>query len=93
MLKEKIPQGRWKSLVKRAVLQANEMDIRSSAEQYKKIMNKIADDEKFGCKEYIANLPLSQARTLFEHKYSMSKYVKMNYKGDPAFEKSLWKCQ
>ena len=23
----------------------------------------------------------------------MSKNVKMNYKGDPAFEKSLWKCQ
>ena len=43
------------------------------------MINKIADDEKLGCKEHIANLPLSQVITLFKHKYSMSKYVKMNY--------------
>ena len=41
---EKIPQGRWKNIVKTAISKANEKDIRASAEQYKKM--KIADDEK-----------------------------------------------
>ena len=42
---EKIPKGMWKGNVK-AVLQANKQNIRSSAEQYNKMINKIADDEK-----------------------------------------------
>ena len=53
--------------------------------------NRVKDDEKFECKDYLANLPLCQARTLFQHKYSMTDNVKMNYKGDPSYAKSLWK--
>jgi hypothetical protein len=90
---ERIPIRKWKTLVKKAVADANEKEIRESATSYKKMKHKIEDEEKFKCKEYLTSLPLSQARTLFKHKYSMTEQVKMNYKGDPAFSKLLWKCQ
>ena len=91
-MKEDVPQGRWKTLVKRAIAIANEKEIRFSAEKYKKMKSKVSEEEKFELKDYLQNLPLSQARTLFKHKYSMTENVKMNYKGDPGYEHSLWKC-
>ena len=84
-----IPPKRWKRLVKGP----NEKEIRESSESFKKIKNKIEDSDKFKFKDYLSNLPLSQARTMFKHKYSMTENVKMNYKGDPIFTKLLWKCQ
>ena len=91
-MKENVPQGRWKTLVKRAIHEANEKEIRCAAMQYKKAKNKISEEEKFELKDYLKNLSLSQARTLFKHKYSMTENIKMNYKGDPGYERSLWKC-
>ena len=79
--------------MKKAISKANEQEIRGSTEGYKKMKDKVQNDEKFECKDYLTNLPLSQARTLFQHKYSMTENVKMNYKGDPSYAKSLWKCQ
>ena len=90
---ERIPPIRWKRLVKSAISNANEKEIRESSESFKKMKNKIEDSEKFKFKDYLSNLPLSQARTMFKHKYSMTENVKMNYKGDPTFTKLLWKCQ
>jgi hypothetical protein len=90
---QKIPQNTWKSLVKKAISKANEQEIRGSTEGYKKMKDRVQDDEKFECKEYLTNLPLCQARILFQHKYSMTENVKMNYKGDQNYAKSLWKCQ
>ena len=46
-LQEDIPQGRWTTLVKRAIQKANETEIRGSAEQYKKMRSKISEEEKF----------------------------------------------
>jgi hypothetical protein len=89
----RIPIRKWKTLVKKAIADANEKEIRESSKTYKKMENKIEDEEKFKCKDYLTSMPLSQARTLFKHKYSMTEHVKMNYKGDPAFSKLLWKCQ
>ena len=77
--------------MKRAI--ANDNDFRESAESYKKMKNKIMDSEKFKCKDYLSSLSISQARTLFKHKYSMTENVKINYKGDATFTKLLWKCQ
>ena len=54
--------------------------------------NKISEGETFECKEYVQALPISQARTLFKHKYSMTDKVKMNFKGDQKYERTLWKC-
>ena len=90
---ERIPPIRWKRLVKGAISNANEKEIRESSESFKKMKNKIEDSEKFKFKDYLSNLPLSQARTMFKHKYSMTENVKMNYKGDPTFTKLPWKCQ
>ena len=61
-------------------------------ETYKKMKHKIEDVDNFGCKEYLQNLPLSMSRTLFKHKYCMTKKVQMNYIGDPTYEKLMWKC-
>ena len=90
---QRIPQNVWKRLVKKAIDKANETAIRASTKSYKKMKEKVKDEERFECKDYLANLPLSQARTLFQHKYSMTEKVKMNYKGDSSYAKSLWKCQ
>ena len=79
--------------MKKAIDKANKNEIRVSSKSYKKMKDKIRDDEQFGCKDYLTNLPLSHARTLFQHKYSMTENVKMNYKGDSSYAKSLWKCQ
>ena len=81
-----ILKNKWKRLVKNAIVKANEKEIRQSSSSYKKIKNKVQDDE------YLSSLSLSQARVLFQHKYSMTSNVKMNYKGDPSYSKSLWKC-
>ena len=43
-------------------------------------------------KGFIAQLSIPN-RILFQHKYSMTENVKMNYKGDQNYAKSLWKCQ
>ena len=63
-MNENVPQGRWKTLVKKAINRANEKEIRGSAEQYKKVKNKISEEEKFEFKDYLQNMTLSQARIL-----------------------------
>jgi hypothetical protein len=88
----RIPKNEWKKLVHDAVFKENENEIRKSASSYKKMMNRIKVDEPFCCKEYLTNLPISQARILFNHKYSMTENIKMNYKGNPSYANSLWKC-
>ena len=88
----RIPQNKWKTLVKKAVMKENEKEIRHSSTSYKKMMNKVFDDEKFGCKDYLLNMPIGQARIYFQHKYSMMENVKMNFKGNPAYANNLWKC-
>ena len=88
----RIPKAEWKRKMSKAISKANEDEIRKAAEGYKKMKNKISEGEKFECKEYIQALPISQARTLFKHKYSMTDKVKMNFKGDQQYERTLWKC-
>ena len=58
--------------------------------------NKLKNDpmvnEEFGMKPYIKNLTAHEARIFFKHRSKMTRYIKMNYKGDPVYEKQLWKC-
>ena len=61
-------------------------------ESYKKVKHDVKN-EKFGCKDYILNLPLSKAQTLIKHKYSMTEHIKMNFKGNKEYERALWKCK
>ena len=54
--------------------------------------NTMVEGDIFECTKYIQTLPITKARTLFKHKYSMTEKVKMNFKGDQNFERLLWKC-
>ena len=89
---EEIPKTKWKNMVKKATARENEKEVREATCSFKKMKNKNLQLEKFECKEYLSSLPLGKARTLFKHKYSMTENVKMNFKGDHSFSKSLWKC-
>ena len=89
---EIIPKNKWKYIVKKSIEEANQAEIRESLKTYKKVNYSIIQEEKFECKEYLSSLTLSQARVLFQHKYSMTENVKMNYKGYKSYAKDLWKC-
>ena len=52
------------------------MRNRRNMESYKKVKHDVKN-EKFGCKDYILNLPLNKAQTLFKHKYLMTEHIKM----------------
>ena len=91
-LTSKIQQKGWKLLVKKAISRANEAELREKMESYKKVNKEVLQNEKFGPKDYLSNLPLSKARTLFKHKYGMTEKVKMNFKGNATYARELWKC-
>ena len=38
------------------------------------------------------NLSVFEARTIFKHKTSMTRYVKLNYKGVKKYKAEGWKC-
>ena len=44
-------------------------------------------------KQYIENLSVFEARTIFKHKISMTRYVKPNYKGVKKYKAEGWKCE
>ena len=79
-LTSKIQKYSLKLLVKKAVRKANEEELREKMESYKKVNKEALQNEKFGSKDYLSNLSLSKARTLFKHKYAMTEKVKMNFK-------------
>ena len=89
----RIPQMKWKTLVKKAVKQANEKEIKEEIIPYKKMKNVNVEEEKFECKDYLSSLSLCKSRTLFKHKYQMTENIKMNYKNDKNYARSLWKCK
>ena len=77
-----------KNLVKKVISKANETEIRQAIQPYKKVADLGKAEDKFECKDYLSTLPLSKARTLFNHKYKMTENVKMNYKNDSSFAKT-----
>ena len=91
-LEVKFTKAKWKNLVKKAIQEANEKDIRQSIEPYKKMKHLDIENEKFECKQYLSSLPLEKARTMFKHKFKMTEKVKMNYKNDQEYSNSLWRC-
>jgi hypothetical protein len=54
-----------------------------------KVDKEVLQDEMVGLKPYISNLSLDRGRTLFKHKYAMNEHVKMNYKGNPSYARTL----
>ena len=88
----KISKSLWKQKVKNAIEIANEKELRHDLLKYKKIKNSTIKDEPFGMKQYVQDLAVAEARSMFKHWYQMTQYVKMNYKNDSSYSKSLWKC-
>ena len=63
-----IPPTMWKNMVKKAVIRANEDEVKKVLVSYKKPKNKNIVNEKYGLKPYMKTLSVYEARTIFKHK-------------------------
>ena len=90
---EMIPKNKWKNIVKDAIKEANENEVKESLMTYKKLKNRKIVHEKYGMKMYTEVLSLNEARTIFRHKTSMTEHVKLNYKGIKRYAAAGWKCE
>ena len=61
--------------------------------QYKKIKDRDIIKDNFGLKDYARNFSLYDARILFYHRSSMTRYFKINYKGSKEYTRQGWKCE
>ena len=84
----------WKRIVKKAILTANTNELKEEIkEKYKKLRNSELVNKDFGRKDYINNLDLLQARTMFKYCSSMTQHVKMNQKSNKSYADALWRCE
>ena len=72
----------WKRIVKKAILEANSIELKNEILEYKKLKNADMKNEQFERKNYIRKLNLQQARTKFKYRCSMTQHVKMNQKNN-----------
>ena len=83
----------WKRIVKKAIVTANTNELKEEIkEKYKKLRNSELVNKDFGRKDYINNLDLLQARTMFKFRSSMTQHVKMNQKSNKSYADALWRC-
>ena len=82
---------RWKSMVKKAIKQTSEANIKEDFRKFSKLMNQNFEDENLEIKDYIKTMNLRNSRTKFRIRSHMVP-VKMNRKSDPQFAKELWRC-
>ena len=81
----------WKSLVKKAIRQKCENELKKDLIEFDKLEKSKRCDEHFIAKEYLKTMTLEDARTKFKIRTEMLN-VKFNYKHMPQNEKSLWLC-
>ena len=93
IFEEKIKKNVWKNMVKRAILRENERELKEDMKKFRKLKESEHTNEKFGIKNYIYELKTKEARALFKHRCKMTRYIKMNYKNEPKYSRSLWKCE
>ena len=74
-------------------LKENEKHLKELMNGYKKLKNSKLISEKFETKEYVKNLTVEEARAVFKHRTSMTRYTKFNYKNDSLYARQLWKCE
>ena len=89
---KRMKRNKWKELVKKAIIDQNEIDLKSEIEKSKKLKNGVLINESFGLQNYIKELSLHEARIMFKHRCYMTQFVKMNYKNEKKYSKQLWKC-
>ena len=87
---EKVSQIKWKRLVKLAVRDLNQRELRQEIQGSKK--GKEFSHEEFEIKEYLKTLNLQDARTIFKKRSKMMQFVKMNFPNDINYRKELWMC-
>ena len=92
IFKQKISKPLWKKMVEVAILKANEEDLKVKMMKMEKLKNSELMSEKCETKDYVKNLSVCDARTIFLKRTSMTRYVKMNYMHDRDFTKDMWKC-
>ena len=92
VLEQKISRVQWKNLVKKAILQENEDDLRKKILKMEKLKNGEMVKGKCERKDYVKNLSVNDARQIFLKNMCMICYVKMNYMSDFQYVKDLWQC-
>ena len=85
-----IKQNYWKKIVKKAIREKNEKELKEDIEKHKKV--KEYSKETFEQKQYFRSLNLKEARNIFKYRAKMTQYVKRNYPNDPKYRQSLWQC-
>ena len=92
ILEVRMTSTKWKKIVKEAVIKENETLLKKEIMKSKKLKTSEMASENFMIRPYIRELTLSEARTLFKFRSQMTQYIKMNYKNEQRYAKSLWKC-
>ena len=85
-----IKKNIWKKLVKKAILEKNEKELKNGLEKFQKV--KEYSGENFQQKDYFKILNLHEARSVFKFRAKMTQYTKFNFKNDPQYRKDLWNC-
>ena len=87
--KDEKSKAKWKKIIEEAVEKKNEVELKEKIRKYEKL--EIMKQEDYGQKNYLEQLTLLQARTLFRVRTRMVN-CKMNQLGDRKNKASLWKC-
>ena len=83
----------WKKLVKRAVTDANRINLLEQIQsRYKKLDHNILVNEQYETKQYFKTLRLSNARLKFRIRTKMVEKIAFNYSSDAKYVNRLWQC-
>ena len=92
ILSVKLDKNEWKRLVKKAIYKENEENLRKKMLNYVKLKKSELISEHFGVQQYLKELNVHNARTIFKKRTSMTQYIKLNYSNDPRNVRSSWRC-
>ena len=90
IIKNNVPFGKWKKVVKNACKQLMEEEFQRDTNRLSKLDAMIG--ESFGIKDYMKNKCIEDARYMFRIRTMMIN-VKMNSKNDPRFKREAWMCK
>ena len=83
----------WKKLVQEKVHNKNKNDLLAEVKNYKKLHHEEWTKEEYGLKNYLVNMNLRDARTLFSARSEVLPTVQMNFKNKFEYVQNLWKCK
>ena len=89
---ERCNKQQWKNFLKHQFKEENERELLQMSKKYKKIKYDEISRENCEVKQYIKDLPYSQALLRFRIRADMVPTVKTHWKSDPGYEADLWTC-